>query len=456
MRKFKYISFFLLFSICWTVPTQWTEGYAQTKSQPAQPARPKTPATTTKKTTPAATKKTTPTTKKTPQKPESISTLKDKQSKVKDEMKKIDESLSKTQLSTKQSLKQLEVLNSDITKRKTVIAQQNKEIAALDRQIAIMSEEVRKMEREYNLMKQKYVDLIYHAYLKNNSRSRLLFIMSASSFQESYRRFHYLQQFAAFRKQQAEEIEASRIKLLAKEEELRKIKSLSEIRLEQREKEKEQLLVEKGKQDDLVTSLQKKEKELKKALQEQQKIAEQLNKKIEELIAKEAREAEKRRQAEQAQAATKGGYAMTQEEKVVSTGFEKAKGTLPWPLKGKITGRFGTQPHPALKHIMTNNKGIYITASKGAEATAAYDGTVTQCFSIPGSNNAVIVRHGNYLTVYANLTKIHVSVGDNVTRGSKIGKIYEDTEDEGSTTLLFQIWKEKDLLNPEEWIQKNP
>ena len=441
MRKFKYISFFLLFSICWIASTQWTQGYAQAKKQPASSK------------TQSTTKKTPANTKKTPPKKESVSSLKDQKKKTEDEMKKIGEFISKTQLSTKQSLKELERLNSDITKRNAVIAQQNKEIAALDRQLAIMNEELSKIELEYNLTKQKYVDLIYYAYLKNNSRSRLLFIMSASSFQESYRRFRYLQQLASFRKQQAEEIEAARIKLLAKEAEIRKVKLLTERRLEQREKEQEQLLVEKGKQDNLVTSLQKKEKELKKELETKQKTAEQLNKKIEELIAKEAKEAEKKRQAE---AATKGGYAMTQEEKMTSAGFEGAKGKLPLPVNGKITGRFGNQPHPVLKHITTNNKGIYITALKGAEAFAVYDGTVTQCFSIPGSNNAVIVRHGNYLTVYANLTTISVKAGDKVARGGKVGKIYEDAEDNGSTTLLFQIWKEKDILNPEEWIQKNP
>jgi septal ring factor EnvC (AmiA/AmiB activator) len=434
MRKFKYTSFFLLFSICWIASAQWTQGYAQARNQPAN-------------------SRTQSTTRNQPAQEENISTLRDRQTKVRSEMKKIEESLSKTQLSTRQSLRTLERLNSDITRRNAVIAQQNKEIAALDRQLAIMNEELLKMELEYNLMKQKYVDLIYHAYLRNNSHNRLLFIMSASSFQESYRRFRYLQQLASYRKQQAEEIEASRIKLLAKEEEVRKLKLLTEERLEQRENEQKQLLVERGKQNNLVTSLQKRERELKRDLTARQRTAEQLNKKIQELITKEAREAERRRQAA---AATKGGYAMTEEERATSAGFEGAKGTLPWPVRGRITGRFGPQPHPVLRNITTDNKGIYITASKGAEASAVHEGTVTQRFSIPGSNNAVIVRHGNYLTVYANLTTIFVKAGDKVTRGSRIGKIFEDAEDDDSTTLLFQVWKEKDILNPEHWIRKNP
>jgi len=441
MRTFKYISFFIILFAGWIASVQLAEVYAQTKTN--QPAKSSSGSSATKK--PATNKK------KSLKQEENIDALKDKQTKVKNEMKKIDESISKTQLTTKQTLKEIERLNEDITQSNTIISQQNKEISDLNRKIAIMDEELRKMGLEYNLLKQKYVSLIHRAYLRNNSHSRLLFIMSASSFQESYRRFHYLRQFASFRKQQAEEIESSRIKLAAKEEEIKKVKRLAEKRLMQREEEKKQLLTKKNKQDSLVVSLQKKEKELRKAMETQQKMADQLNKKIEELIAKEAREAEKRRQAE---AATKGGYAMTQEEKVISAGFEKSKGSLMWPVKGKITGRFGIQPHPVLKQVTTNNKGIYITAAKGSEAAAVYEGTVTQCFSIPGSNSAVIVRHGNYLTVYANLINIYVKAGEKVTKGKLIGKIYEDSEDDNSTTLLFQVWKEKDILNPEVWIRK--
>ncbi len=465
----------IIFSLCWIASIQWMEGYAQ-KSQPQKQKQTTTKTKNTKpasKTAPKQTRK--PTTKpalkpaakpavkstakpapaqKQPDTKKEINELKNRQTKVKSEMKKIDESISQTQLTTKQTLQEIERLNNDIQKRNNLIAKQNQRIVKLERKISSMEEDISKKEVEYSLMKQKYVDLVYHAYLKNNSYSRLLFIMSASSFQESYRRFNYLQQFAALRKQQAEEIETSRIDLTVKKEQLNETKRLSEELLIQRQREQAQLLVEKERQDSLVVSLKKREKELKTELENQQKIAEQLNKKIQELIIKEAEEAAKREKRKQAQAATKGGYAMTKEEKVLSGGFEKNKGVLMWPVKGRITGRFGIQPHPVLKHITTNNKGIYITAPKGSEASVVFDGVVTQCFSIPGSNNAVIVRHGNYLTVYANLTNIYVKVGDKVARGSKVGKIYEDAEDNNNAVLLFQVWKEKDLLNPGDWIRK--
>jgi septal ring factor EnvC (AmiA/AmiB activator) len=383
--------------------------------------------------------------------PESIKTLKNKQTQVKKDLKKLDENISKNRLSIKQTLNELDKLNNDIKLRNELINKQTKEIAEFNKNIGEMNKAIIKLEADYDLMKQNYIDLVYHAYLKNNSYNRLLFILSASSFQESYRRFIYLQQFAILRKQQGEEIETSKIELNEKKKELEKIKTQAEHLLLKKELEQELILEEKTRQNNLINSLRKREKELKKELVQQQKVANQLNKKIQELIEKEAREAEKRKKAK---AATKGGYAMTREEKVIAGGFEKNKGQLMWPVSGKITGKFGIQPHPVLKHITIDNKGIYITASKGAEATTVFDGVVTQCFSIPGSNNAVIVRHGNYLTVYANLTTLYVKAGDKVSRGKKIGKIYEDAENNNQATILFQVRKEKDMLNPEVWLRK--
>jgi murein hydrolase activator len=107
-----------------------------------------------------------------------------------------------------------------------------------------------------------------------------------------------------------------------------------------------------------------------------------------------------------------------------------------------------------LKDVTINNKGIYISAAPGSKATAVYDGTVSQCFSVPGGNNAVIVRHGIYLTVYANLTELYVKNGQNIKRGTPIGKIYRETDNRNKTTLFFQVWQEKTLLNPQVWLHK--
>jgi murein hydrolase activator len=128
---------------------------------------------------------------------------------------------------------------------------------------------------------------------------------------------------------------------------------------------------------------------------------------------------------------------------------------LPWPTeRGFISGKYGVQAHPVLKHVTTNNKGIYIQTPSGTNARAVFEGEVTQRFSIPGSNNAVIIKHGDFRTVYANLTNIYVNVGDKVSAKQSIGKIYTDDENDNKTELYFQVWKGKEILNPERWIAK--
>lgn len=419
---------------------------------------------TTKKNTAKAKKKTSKTKQKQTSKTKEIKNLQNQQSKINRELKKIDNNLSKTKLTTKQTLREIERLNSDIKKRNAIIAKQNEDLTNLENKILGLNEEILSMELSYKQTKEEYVDLIHHAYVKNNSYSRLMFVLSASSFQETYRRFNYIQQFATLRKKQAEEIDQSKRELLDKREVLKQTQKESRKLLSEREREQSRLINEKDKQNKLVASLQRREKELKKDLAEQQKKAAQLDQKIQSMIAQEAKaEAERKKkqrakskQSKKANAASnkkKTGAATTDSD--LTARFVKNKGLLMWPVQnGTITGHFGNQTHPVLKHVTTNNKGIYITAPKGSEARCVYQGEVTQRFSIPGNNNAVIVRHGNYLTVYANLTDIYVKVGSKVARGQKIGKIFEDSDNKNKATIFFQIWKEKDLQNPEKWIKR--
>jgi len=146
---------------------------------------------------------------------------------------------------------------------------------------------------------------------------------------------------------------------------------------------------------------------------------------------------------------------LTKEETLVSGNFERNQGHLPWPTSnGFISGHYGIHEHAVLKHVTTNNKGIYIQTPGGSSARAVFEGIVTQRFSIPGSNNAVIIQHGNYRTVYANLTQIYVREGDHVSAKQAIGKIYTDDESDNKTELYFQIWNGKSIQNPESWIAR--
>lgn len=145
---------------------------------------------------------------------------------------------------------------------------------------------------------------------------------------------------------------------------------------------------------------------------------------------------------------------MTPEEKNLSGGFANNRGKLPWPVdRGFISGKYGKQKHPIFKHVEVNNKGIYFRSPSGTNARAVFEGVVTRRFSLPGSGNAVIIQHGNYRTVYGNLTSVYVREGDRVKAKQPIGEIYVDGAT-GEAELQFQIWSGSTMINPEGWITR--
>jgi murein DD-endopeptidase MepM/ murein hydrolase activator NlpD len=192
---------------------------------------------------------------------------------------------------------------------------------------------------------------------------------------------------------------------------------------------------EKEQQSEYHQRLQKKERELRDLLRQQRQVEERLQKEIERLIAEEAKRAMEKRQ--------------------LSDNFERNKGKFPWPVsQGVITDRFGEHPHPVMKNIIIRNNGIDITTSPGEQARSIFNGIVSRVFAVPGGNMAVIIRHGQFITVYSNLKEVLVKQGDQVVTSQNIGIIYSDPNEEDKTVLKFQIWKENVKLNPELWISK--
>lgn len=358
--------------------------------------------------------------------------------------------ISQTTKSKTQSITQLNVLNAQIREQQKLINTINAEIGAINKQMRTLRNEANTLQKQLDDLKAEYAKLMYHSYFKKNKYENLLFILSADDLAQSYRRWRYMKQYAQYCEKKGDEIKQTKSDLDTK------LKEVEEMRLERlsvlkvRQAEQSKLNTQKKKQTNLVSQLKKKEKNLRAELKKQQQAAEKLNRQIEQKIAAEAQKSQK--------SSSKAGqktYALTKEDKLVSGNFEKNKGRLPWPVeKGIVVGSFGVQPHPVLKYVSTNNKGIYIQCPKGTKARAVYDGEVTQVFSIPGSNNAVIIKHGMYRTVYANLTKVYVKAGDKVKAKQNIGLIYSDAEDGNKTELYFQVWKDKTLQNPELWLSK--
>lgn len=359
--------------------------------------------------------------------------------------------ISETSKNKTLSINQLNILNAQIKEQEKLINAINAEVNGINRQMRKLRSEANNLQAQLDELKAEYAKLMYHSYFKKNKYENLLFILSADDFAQSYRRWRYMKQYAQYCEKKGVEIKDTKTALDSK------LKEVEEMRLERmavlktKKQEQSKLNEQKKKQNNLIAQLKKKEKNLKAELKKQQQLANKLNKQIEDKIAAETQKSSKSSKGK----GTSTTYALTKEEKLVSGNFEKNKGRLPWPTeKGIVVGSFGVQPHPVLKHVSVDNKGIYIQCPKGTKARAVFDGEVTQVFSIPGSNNAVIIKHGAYRTVYANLTKVYVKAGDKVKPKQDIGIIYTDTDNGNNTELYFQVWKDKLLQNPELWLSK--
>jgi len=219
--------------------------------------------------------------------------------------------------------------------------------------------------------------------------------------------------------------------------------------LDSKTKEQYNLQQEQQKQDQYVKDLKQKERGLKRQLAQQQKKMDELNKVIEKIVAEEIRKSNEGKEN-----ATEGKFALTPEEKLVSDQFDKNRGKLPWPVEqGIIISKYGEHKHEVEKTVTVNNPGVDIQTDEGAKARAIFKGTVTGIYQLPGYNLGVFVRHGEYLSFYANLSEVFVKKGDNVDTKQELGRIYTD-EFNGRTFLHFEIWKSKVKNNPEYWIAR--
>lgn len=391
---------------------------------------------------------------------------------------KTDKELKTTKKSALQSLHQLNKLTAEITKHKEVIAALNAEISNINKQERKINETISRLEKDLNAKKEAYAKAIRGIAGRNSGYETLMFVFSSNSLNQSYRRIRYLREYSAWRKKEAIKISEQQAELEKKKAELAKTRSEKNAMLGKRTDAANKLKQKEKSQKEVVADLKKKEKELQKELNAQRKQAAALNRRIEQLIAEEARKAaeEARRAAEAAKKATnadkksgknasagevrksqtKGGYAMTKDELELSNSFSQNKGRLPMPLSGKymIVGHFGQQQHQELKYVQVNSSGIDIQTTPGTTARSVFNGEVTRVFVMPGYNSSVIIRHGNYLTIYSNLSEVFVKAGDKVTTRQSIGRIYSDPEENNRTVLHFQLWKETTKLNPEPWLNK--
>ncbi len=367
-----------------------------------------------------------------------IKDLQKQQKKLQEEIEQTNKMLKQTKRDESATMNKLQLIGQNIKSQRKLINTLDREITALNREMRRLNGRRDSLQHVLERYKNDYAEMARQTHYARMQQSPLLFLLSSDSFQQLARRARYLQEFAHFRQQQVARIENTQADIDLQNELLQANKSDKQAALSSRKREQDNLQRDERKQKTMLNQLKSKEKDLNKQIQQKQKKVNELNKKIDDMVRK--------------QAATK--TTLTKEQQLVAGGFEANKGRLPWPIeKGMISGHFGKQQHPVYQHVTIDNKGVYLQTTAGSKARAVYKGEVTSCFLVAGTY-AVIIQHGNYRTVYSNLSKLSVKQGDKVETKQTIGTIYTDAEDDQKTELYFQIYKDRDILNPELWIAK--
>lgn len=375
---------------------------------------------------------------------QSLSDLRAKKEKTQQQIKYTNQLLNEARNNEKRSLSKLKLLNEEIDLRNQLINSYTHEIENLNGSIGETVKTIESLTRDLDNLKVEYTRMIRFAQKNRSSFDKVMFVLSSEDLNQAYKRMIYLQQYSNYRRKQGLMLQQMRDSLNLKVNSLENQKRQQLVLISNKKVEADKLDRQKSEQRVIVESLQKQQSDLQRKLREQQKMQEQLNQEIERVIAEEARKSSGR---------SGSNYVMTPEQKLTSDQLEKNKGRLPWPVeRGIITEHFGIHSHAVLKSVQVKNNGIDISTSQGATARAVFNGEVSKVFAISGGNMAVIVRHGNYLTVYSNLKDVQVKAGDKVKTKQSLGTVFTDAEDEDKTVVKFQIWKESTKLNPEDWL----
>ena len=364
--------------------------------------------------------------------------------KAQEEIEYTNRLLEETRKKRQSSLNRVKIINRRIQLRNQLIQSINQEIKIFNLEIENKQEMILDMEKDLEMIKRQYEMLVQFAYWNKNKYDRLMFVMSADNFNMAYKRMKYIQKYSSQRRIQAAMIQSVRQELQAEILALENAILKKEELARQKAGENRSLEREKRNRGQMIAELTGQEKELREKIAENRKIAERLEKEIAAIIAAEAGAGRSRSMYDQ----------LTPEEKLISDNFQGNKGKLPWPTeRGVVTSRFGKHQHAVLKQVTVQNDGIDISTVQGAEARALFDGVVSKVVAILGANYTVIIRHGNFLTVYQNLIKVRVKPGDSVKVKQVLGTVFTE-EETNSTMLHIEIWKELNKQNPEDWLSR--
>jgi len=387
--------------------------------------------------------------------------LEKKRQSVNQQINKTSQLLNKTASNKKATFKRLNTLESQIGTSVILIQDVAERVAILDTMIDRKMTVVEDLEDDLVALKEHYKKIIRQLYRYKISKNILAFFWSAKSFNQAYQRWIYVQHLEAYRSVQATYIRKIQTDLGQRINQLEAQKTEKDELLQQELVEKEVLDKEKASKAYLIRQLKKQEGKLRADLKRKKRYKTQLSKKIEKAILQQiavAKEAARKYQQKKAVSKNKNTKSPVLEsidyESAASKKFAQQKGKLMWPIyQGKIIGSYGQHQHPLFKDVQTNNNGIDIQGQYNSVVRNIHEGQVVSIFTIPGYQNAVMVKHGDYYTTYSNVAKVYVKQGQKLKPGGQIGTIGRDSNT-GGHLLHFEIWHNKYKENPALWLKR--
>jgi murein hydrolase activator len=357
------------------------------------------------------------------------------------EIEKIENIVSETKHDKNISINKIDLISKKIEIRTEIIENINSTIEDIEGKINILKDEISGKNVEIDKLKQQYSKIIYSSYYRLKNYNVIMFILSAKNFNEAYRRFYFLKQYTSERKNLIERISVEINEYKEIIENLKIEKDKKEVLLESKEEEKEKLKSDKNDLKKLIEIYSIKESTLKNEIKELREFTKKIESEIEKII------------KEEAIAKIKRNNKVFSEENLLTKSFEENKGNIPWPVNGgSVVSSFGEHQHPVFKGILIKNNGIDISAKCNSLVYCVFKGIVSKIFAIKGANFAIIIRHGDFLTVYQNLQKVSVKIGENVTARMVIGYSYCDNINNIST-VHFELWQELNKMDPMNWLK---
>lgn len=344
-------------------------------------------------------------------------------------------------------LGQVQDLNQQIKSTEDLIKLTNQQANLLTREINTNTNKIAQLRKELEKLKEDYARMIRKSYKSKSQQSRIMFLLSSNSFLQAYKRLQYMKQYNEHRRQQGEQIKANTQELQELNSNLVKQKEEKERLVVENRKTRAKLEENRKTQQELMATIKKREGQFASQIRSKQNEIDEIDRAIDKMI----RESIAKANAESG-SDSRSTYELTPAAKALAADFAKNKGKLPWPVRsGIVTMKFGKQPHPVVSSVMVNNNGVRIDTDEGGKARAVFNGTVSEVQAVKGANKAVMVRHGDYITIYNNLEKVFVKRGDTVVTEQELGEV-ATSKANGKTTLHFLVYKNDQKMDPADWI----